>query len=219
MRVKKSLILLSLLLAASSMYGSLAVVTLTSFNQGQWQLGYPYKATINFIPNISVMCNDWNHGGLPGDTWIARTTNLGSGDTSNLRFNQSAAALVRYKEAGYILLSTPLVPSNQYTGMNQAVWHILTPSAPMTDPFATIWYTRAQQAALLGFPGVPFDLVTILTPLNQHDPDPHSPQEMMTLFPVPFGSPTGGPATPEPSTLVLLATGLSGLSVARWRRR
>ncbi|HEY4960023.1 MAG TPA: PEP-CTERM sorting domain-containing protein, partial [Terriglobales bacterium] len=61
-----------------------------------------------------------------------------------------------------------------------------------------------------GFPGVPFNDVFIITPVDQYDPNPNSPQEFLTIDPR-----VGGGTTPEPGTLLLLGTGLVGL----WKRK
>ena len=52
------------------------------------------------------MCDDWVHGGAPGDTWQANYTNLGTGNLSLLRFNQLPGALTLYDEVGWLLLQT-----------------------------------------------------------------------------------------------------------------
>ena len=98
--------------------------------------------------------------------------------------------------------------------MNQAVWYIFYPSAPLTDPYARIWLAAAQHEGSLNFPGVNFGAVTIFTPQKKYDPDPNSPQELMTLAPFPAGVPTGA-AVPEPSTLLLTMAGISGLAFYR----
>jgi hypothetical protein len=66
----------------------------------------------------------------------------------------------------------------------------------------------AEHEALLGFPGVPFDRVDIITPIDQYDPNPNHIQEFLSI-----DSKLQG--TPEPGTLLLLGTGLVGL----WKRK
>jgi hypothetical protein len=50
---------------------------------------------------------------------------------------------------------------------------------------------------------VDFNKVYIVTPVNQHDPDPNSMQEFMYIGQDPAGS-QQGQTTPEPGTLVLM---------------
>jgi hypothetical protein len=153
------------------------------------------------------MCDDYIHGGTPGQTWLANITNLGTQGIGDARFDLMADALTLYKEAGWILLQTPTTSSNQYADMNFAVWHIFDSAAPL-DPGALVWLNAAQAEAGLGVPGVPFDRVFIITPVDQYDPNPNSIQEFLTIDPKVA-------TTPEPGTLLLLGTGLVGL----WKRK
>jgi hypothetical protein len=84
--MKKLIPLIGLLAFASYAYAGAVTVDLVGFQSGWWQLGYPYYATVNRGSVIDMMCDDWVHGGLPGDTWHASFTNLGAGNLSLVRY-------------------------------------------------------------------------------------------------------------------------------------
>jgi hypothetical protein len=201
----RRLIVIAVSLLALSLFAHASPVTMVfdGFQSGGWPVGYPYTATINGGSPSDVMCDDWVHGGLPGDTWQANFTNLGTGNLTELRFNLLPNALTLYKEAGWLLLQTEVTPHSQWMAINYAVWNVFDPNVPVPSPY---WSYRAQQEALAGFPGVDFSQVGIYTPLNQYDPNPANPQEFLQIV----------PSVPEPGTLALLFTGLMG-AVARKR--
>lgn len=196
--------------------------TFVDWNGGNWQNGYPYYIEPTDGPNgqiYAVMCDDYFHGGAPGDQWEANTTNLGSENLSQVRFNNIAGPnalypLELYDEAGWILLQTQVEQTSQWQAMNSAVWTIFDASAPCNSSCQG-WITAAQQEAQIGFPGVPFDKVYILTPVDQHDPDPNSMQEFMYIGAASSGDGAASGTTPEPGTFLLVGTG----ALALFRRK
>jgi len=222
----RRLVLLAVLLGgAVYAYAGSTNFTFVAWNNGQWQNGYPYTIEPTDGPTgsiLAVMCDDYAHGGQPGDMWDANITQLGSGNIMLARFNNllqgpnALANLTLYDEAGWILLQTQVTNDSEWQSMNYAVWHIFDPNAPLMGD-AQMWLNAAMQEAQLGFPGVDFDKVYIITPTDQHNMDPNSPQEFLAI-----GSDSGllssdnpGSTVPEPGTLVLLGTGLLGIFTRR----
>jgi len=220
----RRLVVLALLLgSAICAYASPVEFEFISFSDGQWQNGYPY--VIQPLGGsggsvLFVMCDDYLHGGMPGEIWDANITQLGSGNISLTRFNKSPegptvlSPLLRYDEAGWILLQTLQTPSSQFQAMTYAVWNFFDPDAPCNSA-CEIWVTLAQDAAADKFPNTDFNKVYVITPVDQYNPDPSSPQEFLAigtdsgLIIHPGGSPTD--TTPEPGTVLLVGSGLAAM--------
>ncbi len=201
--------------------------TFVSWNNGQWQNGFPYTIEPTNGPTgsiLGVMCDDYFHGGMPGDMWEANITQLGSDNLSLARFNNisgptALSPLQLYDEAGWLLLQTQVQPMNQWQAINYAVWYIFDPSQTPCNGACEMYLADAQEAAAMHFPGTDFDRVYIITPTDQHDPNPNGPQEFLAL-----GSDSGlgiggeGPTVPEPGTLLLMGSGLLALMGRKFLR-
>src|SRR5262252_5950407 len=157
-----------------------------AFNDGQWQNGYPYLIApleTSSPTYLAVMCDDYEHGGSPGQIWDANITQLGPGNITETRFNRipgpaGLSPLTLYQEAGWILLQTRIEPNSEWQSMNYAVWHIFDANAPLVGD-AAMWIEMAQGEARMHFPGIDFNEVYVITPTNQYDPDPNGAQEFL----------------------------------------
>jgi hypothetical protein len=204
--MNKSLVVLALLAVATVCSATPVTMVFQGFHGPGWPAGYPYFADVGGVSGAQVMCDDWAHGGFPGQTWQANFTDLGTINAGNigsssLRFNQLQNALTLYREAGWLLLETQNTPSYQWTFINLAVWHILDKNAPVSA-LSKVWLDAAQNEANNGFPGVDFHPVGIYTPVDQYDPNLENPQEFLRLV-------------PEPGTLLLLVCGVAGLAARK----
>jgi hypothetical protein len=218
--MRKLLLLVFLLGGTVYAFAGPEEFTFIEWNGGNWENGYPYYLAPTDGPNstyYAVMCDDYAHGGMPGQQWEANITDLGSDNISLTRFNKepsgpnALAPLQLYDEAGWILLQTQVVPTSEWQEMNYAVWNIFDPEAPCNSGCMT-WLTMAEQAARDKFPDTDFNRVYIITPVDQYNPDPHSPQEFLYLGSDSGFSPAGqSGTTPEPGTFVLMGTGMLGL--------
>jgi hypothetical protein len=199
--------------------------TFLAWSGGNWQNGYPYyiQASNNPASVIAVMCDDYAHGGMPGDQWEANLTDLGTGNISLTRFNNLPGVnalypLMLYDEAGWLLLDTLNVPTSAWEEMNYAVWNIFDPSAPC-DSTCQNWIAQAMQG-IHGLPQSFFNNVYIVTPVNQHDPNDNDIQEFMYIGYSSSGSGNSQSSVPEPGTFILMGTGVATLFGRKlnWRR-
>jgi hypothetical protein len=198
-------------------YAGPSEYTFLGWNGGDWTNGYPYYIKPPQGPNFvqRVMCDDYFHGGEPGQQWDANITNLGTKNLSEARFNNIAGPnalypLRLYDEAGWILLQTEVEPMSDWKSMNYAVWTLFDHNA-LCDSGCTDWLNQADEAYHLGFPDTDFNRVYILTPVNQHDPDPNGMQEFLYLGQDPSSQAGGAQTTPEPGTIFLVGTGALAL--------
>lgn len=212
--MRRLLILAVVLCGAVYAYAGPVEFTFLAWNNGEWQNGYPYIIQEDGGPNaaIAVMCDDYVHGGQPGDQWEANITDLGTGNIQMTRFanlpgSTALYPLMLYDEAGWILLETQMEQQSQWKEMNYAVWTIFDASAPC-DATCQGWISAAKNG-IVGLPQNYFNDVYIITPVDRKDPDPNSAQEFMTI-----GAGSNGfgadsaQTTPEPGTLILMGTGL-----------
>jgi hypothetical protein len=191
----------------------------------------PYSGTVDGGPQYRFNCVDYFHEVTVGETWQATQTNLGSivnasqaGQTatlndllSNTRYGAAyspSVAVSIYQQAALLTTMYTTNPGSNATrssAIQTAIWEITSPGFPdaqrigvgSADENTTgFWIQYAAdnyQKQAVGF----YDQFNILSDLNQ---TVSGNQEFIY-------------ATPEPATLVLLATGFLAIGGVAMRRR
>lgn len=183
----------------------------------------PYTGTVNG-QQVTLNCDDFFHEVAVGDVWQANETSLGGGSSlSNTRFDN----LALYQQAAWLTTqyaSNPASNPNESIAIQSAIWDLFQgPNAPLTanapDPAISVnplynssyWVNQAQTNYATS--GLDYNNFYVLTDVNARTAaDPNAPYDASSKqeFIV---------TTPEPGTLVLMATGLFAMVVVVRRRR
>ena len=142
----------------------------------------PYSLTINGVTNVLAMCDTFSREVQPGDNWPAIIYNLTGG--ANIGSTLFGGTLADYEQAAYIVKTYPTVPV-----ANAVVWDIFSPNSIGLDATGLAIQADASANATLGS----LNDVFAITPTTDVG------QEFLY-------------ATPEPSTLLTLGSGLVGLA-------
>jgi hypothetical protein len=154
--------------------------------------------------NFDLICDDFEHTtNMPSGPFTYDVSTLPT--LSNVRWTQSPE-LMDYELAAIIVYTFNGLGSGQSAAAgayNFALWDLFDPSAPTFTGSAAV-LSAAQTQYNLGASNAAnihaYNQIQIFTPVG----DSASNQEFLGLS----GTPIGGPQTPEPTSMLLLGSGL-----------
>lgn len=163
----------------------------------------PLPITVNGAPMV-IICDDFDHSVRVGQSWQASASTLTN--LSSARFGNQPGALQNYQMAGWLFDQFAVNPASNYAGIQNAIWGIFSPNAPVNAD-TLYWLNRALS---VDFAKYDLSTLVIYTPLDR---TPSSPQEFIGRR-----TPIINADTPEPTTLLLMGSGLFGIGTMIRRR-
>ena len=201
--------------SASTQFTFLNGGTVTAFGYYVGQYAGYEAAPVN--ANVVLNCVDFFHHIQNGEVWDANLTSLGSstGIGTVTRFNN----LTLYRQAAWLTTQYAAAPNAATVGDIQAtIWGLFYGGTP--TPSSNAWLTAAQNYVAATPSSSAFQNFWVVTDVNAHlangADNPNSVQEFI-IYDDTF-NPNVVP-TPEPATLMLVATGIAGIAGVRIRRR
>ena len=203
--------------SASTQFTFLNPGTVTAFGYYVGQYNGAEGAPVN--ANVLLNCVDFFHHIANGDVWQANLTSLGSsaGIGTTTRFNN----LTLYRQAAWLTTQYATAPNNSTIGDIQAtIWNLFTGPTTPPAPSSNAWLLASQAYVAANTSSSTYQNFWVVTDVNAHlangADNPNSVQEFI-IYDDTF-NPNVVP-TPEPATLMLVATGIAGIAGVGIRRR
>jgi hypothetical protein len=209
------------LLPAATAWGNL--VTLDWVSPGNNPVGYfyvsPYTAQIKGTnQQITLYCIDFNHEVAPPLEWQANIQTFDQANVPNMQYGglpNPSTTWIDYEAAAWLINQLVQTPNKQQDGVYQyAAWKIFLDPTHTPIYNASVGavggsfqsaidsaYNSAFTAVNNGYTPTGFDVVTP-DPAGQ----PDSTQEFLTFY----HNPSPPASSPEPTSIVLLATAIAG---------
>lgn len=193
--------------SASTQFTFLNAGTVTAFG---YYVG-PYNGIQGAPANANVLlnCVDFFHHTAAGDVWQANVTSLSSSADigTATRFNN----LATYRQAAWLTTQFATTSNAATIGDIQAtIWNLFSGPTTPPQPSSNVWLLASQAYVAANANGSSYQDFWVVTDVNAHLADGsdnvHSNQEFIIV-------------TPEPATMLLVATGLAGFAGMRVRRR
>jgi hypothetical protein len=177
-----------------------SVITVTGINGAVANNVYvgAYYGTINGNPAL-LYCDDYVHHAYLGQSHSAQVGTFA--DLSHALYGSVDDALNKYRQVAWLIDQFGATSSSQWGDIHFALWSIFNPSVVPLSSGAQSWLAQAVAG---GTGNTSLDgKYVIYTPTT-----PGASQEFLALAP-----------TPEPESIVLLATALAGAFLIAVRRR
>ncbi len=203
--------------SASTQFTFINGGTVTAFGYYVGQYAGFEGAPVN--ANVVLNCVDFFHHIQNGQVWSANLTSLGSsaGIGTTTRFNN----LTLYRQAAWLTTQYASAPNAATVGDIQAtIWNLFPGSPTPPTPSSNAWLTASQAYVAANTSSATYQNFWVVTDVNAHlangADNPNSVQEFI-IYDDTF-NPNVTP-TPEPATLMLVATGIAGIAGVGIRRR
>jgi PEP-CTERM motif len=201
--------------SASTQFTFLNPGTVTAFGYYVGQYHGLEGAPVN--ANVLLNCVDFFHHIANGNVWQANLTSLGSntGIGTVTRFNN----LTLYREAAWLTTQYAAFPTHT-ANIQATIWDLFTGPTTPPSPANNSWLLAAQAFVAANPSGTTYQNFWVVSDVNTHlaggADNPNSKQEFI-IYDDTF-NPNVVP-TPEPATMMLVATGLIGFAGVRIQRR